>query len=137
MFGDLHAHGRVNQTLATSLIAPPSPLAGEAHDNRLGQRLQFLGAAAIEALKADFGAMLRGKGLPGIIVPIVADTDGQSVGRSQPVEKLEEESLHPQLIELLQYLRRGHGCAACIANDKERGQKIIRPAGTGSSRSSQ
>ena len=75
--------------------------------------------------------MILGKGLPGIVVPIIACTDSQTVRRAEPIEEFDEKILHPHLIELLKNVGCGKWRSSGIANDQEGRQKVVAPSRDG------
>ena len=69
--------------------------------------------------------MILGKGLPGIVVPIIACADRQTVGCANPVEKFDEKILHPHLIEFLKNVGCSKWRSSGIANDQKGRQEIV------------
>ena len=129
--GDLLARGTyaesgVHQTSGHFLRARSGVLfSGKTQDNRAGQGAKLVGSAAVEALESDLHIMILGKGLPGIVVPVIACADCQTVWCAKAVEKLDEKIFHPHLIEFLEDVGCSERGSSGVANDQEGWQEVV------------
>ena len=69
--------------------------------------------------------MVLRKHLPGIVVPLVACANRQSVGYAEPVEELDEKIFHPHLIEFLEDVGSCKWRSGGIAYDEQRRQEVV------------